>query len=114
VPNVQSVEMYAGETRTLTFYGRDASNNPVSLTGKTVEFYIGRPPLHPDYPTAIITKTGTGTDIGGGVFTITLAATDTTNMHGDYEYMAKATTTGTGAIAVIARGRFRVYPVLSP
>lgn len=113
MPNVAAVEMYAGETRTLTFHGRDASNNVVSLTGKTVEFYIGRPPLHPDYPTAIITKTGTVTVAASGTFTITLSADDTTNMHGDYEFQARATTAG-GAIAVIARGRFRVYPVLSP
>jgi hypothetical protein len=110
--NVQSLEMFAGESRTLTFRGRDASNNTLSLSGKTVTLYIGRPPLHPDHPTAIITKTGTVTDAANGVFTVALTADDTENMAGDYEFMAIATSTG--VVTVIARGRFRVLPVLRP
>lgn len=110
--NVASLDMFAGETRTITLRGRDASNDPFSLTGKTVTFYIGRPPLYPDDGTAIITKTATVTDAASGTFTVTLAADDTTNMAGDYEWMAIATSSG--AVTVIARGRFRVRPVLSP
>jgi hypothetical protein len=113
MPNVTHIDLYAGEDRTITLNGRDASNNAVSLTGKTVTWYVGRPPLHHDDDRAIFTKTGTVTVAASGTFTVPVVAADTTDLAGDYEHMAKAVTSGTNAVAVIVRGRFRVNPTLS-
>lgn len=111
--NIENVTMFAGEDRMLTFHGRDSSNNPVSLTGKTVTWYLGYDPLYRAQPTSLFTKTGVVTVAASGTFTVELDAADTVNMAGDYEHMAKATS-GAGDVAIIVAGRFRVQPVVSP
>lgn len=113
MPNVTHLDLYAGEARTITLNGRDASNNAVNLTGKTVAWYVGRTPMHPEDDRAIFSATGTVTVAASGTFTVPVTAADTADLAGDYEHMAKATTTATGAVAVIVRGRFRVNPTLS-
>lgn len=110
--NIEHIDLFAGEDRTITLNGRDASNNPLSLTGKTVQWFVGRPPLWPDDGRATFTKVGTVTVAASGTFTVPVVAADTLNLEGDYEHMAKATTTAGGAVAVITRGRFRVRPAL--
>lgn len=111
--NVQHLEVNAGEDRTLTLNARDASNLPVSLAGKTVAFYVGKSPWHPDSPRVLVTKTGTVTDAANGVFTVPVAATDTQYRHGDYEHVSK-TTDGSGNVAQVCTGRFRILPSLIP
>ena len=111
--NVQHLEVYAGEDRTLTIYGRDASNAAVNLTGKTIAVYIGRKPNDPSARQAVLTKTGTIVSASAGSFSIPIAASDTANLTtGDWQYTAE-TTTGAGAIEVVARGRFRINPVVT-
>lgn len=109
--NVEHIDLFAGEDRTITLHGRDASNNAVSLTGKTVTWFVG--PRFNDDSVAVFTKSGTVTVAASGTFTVPVTAADTENMQGDYEHQAQAITTGSGAVAVITRGRFRVRPVLT-
>ena len=111
--NVQHLEVYAGEDRTLTIYGRDASNAAVDLTGKTITVYIGRKPNDPTTRQAVLTKTGTAVVAADGSFTISIANSDTQNLtSGDWQYIAE-TTTGAGAVEVVARGRFRILPTIT-
>lgn len=111
--NVEHIDLFAGEDRTVTLHGRDASNSPVSLTGKTVAWYMGRSPLAPNDGRALLTKTGTVTVAAAGTFTVAIDAADTAALEGDYEHMAKAVTTDGGDVAVIVNGRFRIRPALA-
>ena len=108
--NVENIDLFAGEDRTITLHARDEGNHPVNLTGKTVEWFVG--PRVINGRTALFTKSGTVTVPGSGIFTVPVAAADTADIEGDYEHVAKATTTASGAIAVVVAGRFRVRPVL--
>ena len=111
--NVQHFEVYAGEDRTLTMYGRDASNAASDLTDKTITVYIGRKPNDPTVRSAIVTKTGTIVSALSGSFTVSIAASDTDNLTpGDWQYVAE-TTTGSGSVSVIARGRFRILSTIT-
>lgn len=109
--NRQHLEVFAGTDATLTINGRDASNAAVSLSGKTIAWYVARPPLHPDNTSAIFSKVGTATITASGVFTVTVDAADTTALEGDYAHQAK-TTDGSSDVAVVCSGRFRVKPAL--
>lgn len=111
--NLQHFEVNAGEDRTLTVYGRDASNAAVDLTGKTITVYVGRPPNNPRSTTAVLTKTGTIVSASAGSFTISIANSDTETLTpGDYQYIAETTTSG-GLVAVVARGRFRILSTIT-
>src|SRR5687768_9019064 len=55
--NLQNLEVFAGEDRTLPLAARNASNAPVNLTGGTVTWYVGRGPRWPYSPYPVITKT---------------------------------------------------------
>lgn len=111
--NLQHLEITAGENRTATLYARDSLNIPATLTGKTVAWYIGHSPWHPDCSTALVTKTGTVTDAAAGIFTVTLSSTDTLYRSGDYMHLAQ-TTDGSGNLAVVCTGRFRVLNTITP
>lgn len=111
--NVQHTEVAMGEDRVLTLYARDSSNLPANLTGKTVAFYVGKSPWHPNSSQVLLTKTGTVTDAPNGVFTVPIAAADTKYRSGDYEHVSK-TTDGSGSIATVCMGRFRILPSLVP
>lgn len=71
-----TIRIHEGEPKTLTFTVEEG-DNPLDLTGKTVEWVLTRAPA--DAP--IVTKaTGSGltvTDEQGGVFEVDLAAADT-------------------------------------
>lgn len=110
--NLQHLEVFAGEDRTPTLYARDPSNVALSLTGKTIAWYVARPPWHPDRRNAIITKAGTTVSASAGTFTVPILAADTQYLEGDYEHMAVSTVTATGLLAVVCKGRFRVRPSL--
>lgn len=109
--NRQHLDVFAYEDRTPTLYARDPSNNAVSLTGKTIAWYVGRSPLDPDCSKAIFSKTGTVVSASAGTFTVPIVPADTRYMDGDYEHMAK-TTDGSGLVAVVCSGRFRVRSAL--
>lgn len=110
--NLQHTDLYAGEDRTLTLYARDASNVPLSLTGKTILWRVGRSPRSLDSSWPIFSKAGTVTDAANGVFTVAVAAADTEWLRGDYQHLAEATTTIGGAKVVVTAGRFRVRPTI--
>lgn len=109
--NVQHIDVFAGEDRTVPLAARDSSNLPANLTGKTVNWYVGHSPWRPDCSNAIFSKTGTVVSAPGGTFTVPVAAADTLYMNGDYEHMAK-TTDNSGLVAVVCQGRFRVRSAL--
>jgi hypothetical protein len=109
--NREHLEVYAGENRTLTLHARDSANAPASLTGKTIAWYVGRPPWRPDNTCAIFTKTGTVVSASAGTFTVAVEPADTQYLNGDYEHMAK-TTDGSGNVEVVTQGRFRVSTAL--
>lgn len=111
--NVQHIDMFAGETRTLALAGRDSANLPYNLSGKTVTWYLGRSPFAPDDTTPIVTKPGSIVSAPGGTFTVALASSDTQDLNGDFGHMALATD-GSGAQAVLTSGRFRIRPVVMP
>ncbi len=111
--NRQNLDLFAGEDRTPTLYARDSANNVADLTGKTVAWYVGRPPLRPDCSSAIFSKTGTTLTATDGSFTVPVVPADTQYLDGDYEHMAK-TTDGSGLVAVVCQGRFRVRSSLVP
>jgi len=105
--NVQHLEVYSGENRTFTLYARDSSNVPVSLTGKTITWYVGVRPNDPANVSAVFTKTGTITVAASGIFTVSVSAADTGSLEGDYQHQA-TTTDGSGKVAVVCVGRLRI------
>jgi hypothetical protein len=108
---IQHIDVFAGEDRTISLYARDSANLPTNLTSKTLTTYVGRPPLRPDCSDALFTKSGSIVSASAGTYTIAIADTDTQYMSGDYEYQTK-TVDGSGNIAVVTLGRFRVRPVM--
>lgn len=110
--NVQHLDVYAFEDRTPTLYARDPSNNAVSLTGKTIAWYVGRSPWHPDWSNAIFSKVGSIVSAPAGTFSVPITPTDTQFLNGDYEHMAVTTVVATGLVAVVCAGRFRIRPAL--
>ena len=112
MPNVEHIEVDAGEDRTVTLHARNADNDAVSLAGKTVLVSIGRDPQYPYSPDAIVTLEGTLSDAAAGEFTITVPAEVTRNAGGDYEYVARSYNGSGSLISTVCRGRFRGVPAL--
>ena len=108
--NLQHLEVAAGEDRTLTLKGRDASNAVKDLTGATISWRVGRAPQNPSSDTPIFSKTGTVTGASTGTFTVPVAAADTIDLDGDYRHEAWCTIAGVATL--ICAGRFRVRPAL--
>jgi hypothetical protein len=108
VPNVQHLDVYAGENRTATLYARDSDIAVVSLSGKTVQWVVGRRPRDINCDAAVFTKTGTVTDASGGAFTVAILPADTQYLEGDYRHQAE-TTDGSGLKAIVTVGRFGVH-----
>ena len=105
--NLQHLDVFACENRTLTLYARGSDNLVANLTGKTILWAVGRGPRSVDCTWAHFTKTGTTTDATGGAFTVPVTPSDTQYMCGDYEHQAE-TTDGSGLKEVVTVGRFRV------
>lgn len=112
MPNVQHIEVAAGEDRTLTLNARNADNESVNLAGQTVSVFIGRDPQYPNDAEAIATLEGTLSDPAEGEFTITVPASVTRYAGGDYEYVARNYNSNLSLIGTICRGRFRIVPTL--
>lgn len=109
--NLQHLDVFAGADESRTLYARDSSNLPKNLTGLTVTWSVGRSPWRPDNSNAFFTKTGSVVSASAGTFTVSIAATDTDQLNGDYEHMAKATDVS-GNVSVVCQGRFRVRPAI--
>ncbi len=109
MPNVQNIEVYAGEDRTVTLTARDSSNNVVNLTGKTLAFNVGRRPNDPTLMTAVLTYTGSTVSTTAGTYTVAIVAGDTDDLTpGNYQHQTDATTVSTGALSVVCIGVFRI------
>lgn len=106
--NVQHFDVFASENRTLTLYARDSGNEVVNLSGKTIQWVVGRRPRNIECTDAVITKSGTITDAAAGAFTVPVTPTDTQYLLGDYLHQAE-TTDGSGLKAVVTVGRFGVH-----
>jgi hypothetical protein len=107
VANVQHVDLYAGENRTLTLNARDSSNAAVSLAGKTITFRVGQRPAFPWMTNAVFTKTGTATVTASGTYTVPILPADTQYLGGEFEHQT-ITTDGSGVITVVNTGRFKI------
>ena len=102
------LEVYQGEDRTLTIEARNNLNAALSLTGATLSWRVGRNPYRLDSSWPIFTKTGAISDSANGGFTVSISATDTQYMAGDYLHQGWATISG--QTYVVAEGMFRVRP----
>lgn len=112
--NLQPLDVYQGTNQTLTLFARNASNGVQSLTGMTLAWRVGYPPIDPNNPDSVLTKTGTISSASAGSYTVAIVPADTTYLEGDYLHETFATLTSTGVITVVNRGRFRVRPILVP
>lgn len=110
--NLQNLEVFAGENRTLSLAARNASNAPVNLTGGTVVWYVGRGPRWPYSPYPLITKTATLTTPASGLFTVALVPGDTECMAGEYTHEAHATIGGN--TTVVCRGSLVIRATMEP
>jgi hypothetical protein len=109
--NVQHLDVFGGENRTLTLYARDASNLPVDLTGSTISWTVGRRPNDPTNRTGVFTKTGTIVSASDGSFTVPVVPSDTCDLFpGNYQHVAEVTDSD-GNVSVVCLGRFRVRQV---
>lgn len=105
--NVEPLEMFAEEDRTFTLHARDSSNAPKSLTGCTLTWRLGNRPNFPWMQSNILSKSTVITNTASGIYTVTLASTDTSNMHGDYRHQTTCVD-GSGNTTVVNVGRFRI------
>lgn len=107
MPNIEHVDLYAGEDRTLTLNARDSSNAAVSLASKTITFRVGRRPKWPYIDSAVFTKTGTATVTASGTYTVPILPADTDGLSGEYVHQT-TTEDASGNIAVVSTGRFKI------
>lgn len=105
--------MTAGEDRTLTLHARDSVNAVKNLTTCTVAWYVGRSPLRPDNTHAVISKTGAIVSASAGTFSVSLEASDTQYLNGDYEHQGWVTD-GSSNATLATQGRFRIGTALVP
>ncbi len=105
MPNVQNLDMTAGETRTFTRYARDPDNAGQSLSGLTVSWRAGKAPWDPMSDVPVLTKTGSTVSASAGSFTVSLTYDDTYNISGDFTHQA-VTSSG----VVVVTGKLHVRP----
>jgi hypothetical protein len=106
MPNIVAFDVYQGEDRTLSMEARSNLNAPLSLTGATLSWRVGRNPFRLADSWPIFTKSGTVTNSASGQFSVSVSATDTQYMSGDYAHQAWVTISG--QTYLVAAGRFRV------
>ncbi len=111
MPQLQNLgPLFAGANKTFTLYARDDSNVPLSLTGGTIQWRVGKGPANPQSNVPIFSKTATVTDSANGVYTVAVTPSDTQFMQGDYEHEAWLTVSG--AVSVVTTGRLRIRPYI--
>lgn len=108
MPNIQPLEMRAGETRSFSLAARDASNAVKSLSGLTVSWRVGRAPWDPNSDTPVFTVAGSVVSAAAGTFTVAVANADTIDLSGDFLHQA-VTSDG----LVVVEGRLRIRPALA-
>lgn len=108
MPNVVAFDVYQGEDRTLTMQARSNANAPLSLTGATLSWRVGKNPFRLADSWPIFTKTGSITNSADGQFSVSVSATDTQYMSGDFSHQAWVSISG--QTYLVAAGRFRVRP----
>lgn len=112
MPNVQPIDIYAGENRTQVLYARDYLNVPVNLTGMTITWMVGRPPNNPGTLTAVFTLPGTIVNAAAGSFSVPIGPGETENLiAGNYLHQGE-TLDASGNIAVVVTGRFRLRALI--
>lgn len=92
--NVQNLDVYAGEDRTLTLFARDDANKPKNLTGQTIAWRVGRPPFRPDQTSAVFEYVGTILNAAAGSYTVEVEAGDTWGLSGNYVHMGVTADSG--------------------
>ncbi len=100
------LDVYQGESRTLSLQARNNLNAPLSLTGATISWRVGRSPWRLDDTWPIFTKDGTITDSANGGFSVSVGQSDTEFLCGDYQHQAWATISGQSY--VVAEGPLRI------
>jgi hypothetical protein len=103
-------KLFAGTNKTFTLYARDDSNVPLSLTGGTIQWRVGKGPSNPNSNWPVFTKTATITDSANGVYTVAVTPSDTQFMEGDYEHEAWLTISA--VVSVVTTGRLRIRPYI--
>lgn len=99
----QKFTMWSGDTKVLEVTITDASGNAVNLTGATISYVLQRSVGS----TVTISKTTDDgisiTDASGGVFQITLDASDTASLSGSYYHECQITDTS-GNVSTVFTG----------
>lgn len=108
MPNIQNLDMRAGETRTFSLAARDASNAVKSLSGLTVSWRVGRAPWDPNTDTPVFTVTGSVVSASAGTFTVAVTNANTVDLTGDFLHQA-VTSDG----LVVVEGRLRIRPAIA-
>lgn len=111
MPSVKNHTMTAGANATLSMEARDGSNAPLSLSGASVSWRVGRGPTMIDAPLSLFSKTGAIVSAAAGTFTVSIVPDDTRDLEGDYLHQAWVTN-ASAQTYVVAEGRFRVKPWL--
>lgn len=106
MPAIQNLVMKEAEDRTFTLYARDWSNTPLSLTGATLEWRVGKGPYSIGSSWATFTKPGTITDSTNGAYTVAVAMSDTQWICGDYRHETWMTLSGQSSM--VNEGRLRI------
>lgn len=107
MPNVQNLDMQAGETRTFTLFARDPDNAVQSLSGLTVSWRVGRAPWDPSSDSPVFTVAGSIVSAAAGSFTVAVANADTIDLEGDFLHQAV-----TSSNVVVVSGRLHIRPAL--
>lgn len=110
--NQQNIDIFQGTNRTLNLGARDASNNPVNLTGLTITWLVGFPPFVPWLSQAVITKAGAIANAAQGLFTVAMIPSDTQCLEGgNYAHQA-ITIDNNGNRAIVTEGQFRLRSIV--
>ena len=104
---LEHFQVIAGVNATLTAHARTEANVPLSLTGYSLDFRVGRSPRRLDSSWPIFDVTGTIVDSPNGAYTVAITPSATQWLQGDYQHQTWATD-GSGNVTVVSEGRFRV------
>ena len=96
---MDDILFYSGDSRNLVITVTNADNEPVDLTGASIEWILI------NQNNAVLTKSvGLGITINnptGGQFTIALTIKDTRPLSGTYQHMARVTTSNENSSIVL-------------
>lgn len=103
--------MFQGDTKDLEIRVVDGDNNPLDLTGSTLEWRLYKDVDSPELIYKDLMNDGIDvTDAVGGVFVVRLIPLDTVtgNLHGRYEHEAIVTDVR-GYVATVLTGKAFIY-----